>query len=178
MSADPPARSVAGAFLELAPQLIRLLSSTLDLQPGLTLRQFRVLQQLAAGPQRARDLANSTGVTAPTMSAALSNLESLRLIERTRDPEDGRAALVAITPTGSAALRHTSELLLGALEQAATEVDEHDARAAVRICAALQAGVTRQLSRQQAAVWPPLSVYDTGLVPGMQPSPDTGTDTA
>lgn len=178
VSADPTARMVAGAFLELAPQLIRLLSSTLDLQPGLTLRQFRVLQQLGGGPQRARDLANSTGVTAPTMSAALANLESLGLIERTRDPEDGRAALVAITPTGSAALEYTSDVLMGALQKAAAGIDEEDAAAAARICAVMQAGATQLLSRQQAAVWTPPQPYDTTTASTLASATESSTDSA
>jgi DNA-binding MarR family transcriptional regulator len=141
----PPARAVAGAFLELAPQLIRLLSSTLDAQPGITLRQFRVLQQVVNKPWRARDLANSTGVTAPTMSAALANLEARGLVARTPDPDDGRAALVIITDAGREAVEHTSNALMAVLEGIAADVEPKDAEAANRICAVLLAGVARLL---------------------------------
>lgn len=145
MTPDVPARRVAHAFLELAPQLIRLLSSTLDAQPGITLRQYRVLKQLAGGACRARDLANSTGVTAPTMSAALANLETSGLIVRSPDPDDGRAALVVITDSGRRAVAKTSELLMGVLEGIASDVDPEDAEAASRICSVLLAGASRQL---------------------------------
>lgn len=156
MTIDQPARAVAHAFLELAPQLIRLLSSTLDAQPGLTLRQFRVLQQLTDGAYRARDLANSTGVTAPTMSSALSNLEAQGLISRTPDPADGRAALVVITDAGRAAVEHTSKMLMAVLEGIAAEVEPQDAKAAERICSLLLDGVSRLLPVRAAQSQPDL----------------------
>lgn len=145
MSVESPATIVARAFLQLAPQLIRVLSSTLDAQPGITLRQFRVLQQLTPGPCRARDLANSTGVTAPTMSAALANLESRGLIIRTPDPGDGRAALVEITGTGREAVDVTSNRLMAVLEGVAADISPEDAEAAHRICAVMMAGVCELL---------------------------------
>jgi DNA-binding MarR family transcriptional regulator len=143
---EPPARTVARAFLQLAPQLIRLLSSTLDARPGITLRQFRILQQLINGPCLARDLANSTGVTAPTMSAALANLESRQLISRTPDPDDGRAALVEITGTGREAVEFTSDVLMGVLEGVSADIAAEDAEAASRISSTLLVGVREQLS--------------------------------
>ena len=140
-----PARAVAHVFLELAPQLIRLLSSTLDAAPGLTLRQFRVLQQLHDGAHRAGDLANSTGVTAPTMSAALSNLETQGLISRSPDPNDGRAALVVITEAGRAEAHRAAELLSAMLERIADGVRAEDVPAVERVSALLLTGMSRML---------------------------------
>ncbi|MDQ1620892.1 MAG: hypothetical protein QOE19_3461 [Actinomycetota bacterium] len=143
MPDEGPARAVAASLLEVAPQLIRLLSSTLDSRPGLTLRQFRILQQLYDGVFRARDLATSTGVTAPTMSAALADLEGRGLIARTSDPVDGRANLVVITDSGRAAVRETRELLLAVLEGVATGVDDADAESTERLSRILLRGLSR-----------------------------------
>lgn len=52
------------------------------------------------GPRRLTDLALSEGVTQPSMSALVSQLERLALAERLADPQDGRVVLVTITPAG------------------------------------------------------------------------------
>jgi DNA-binding MarR family transcriptional regulator len=52
------------------------------------------------GARRLGDLAASEGVTQPSMSALVSQLERLGLAERQADPQDGRAVRVAITPAG------------------------------------------------------------------------------
>jgi DNA-binding MarR family transcriptional regulator len=53
-----------------------------------------------AGPRRLTDLAFTEGVTQPSMSALISQLEKLELAERMSDPEDGRVVRVAITAAG------------------------------------------------------------------------------
>jgi DNA-binding MarR family transcriptional regulator len=53
-----------------------------------------------AGPRRLTDLAFTEGVTQPSMSALISQLEKLELAERQSDPEDGRVVRVAITAAG------------------------------------------------------------------------------
>ncbi len=52
------------------------------------------------GPRRLGDLAVSEGVTQPSMSALVSQLEGLGLADRQTDPNDGRVVRVAITPAG------------------------------------------------------------------------------
>jgi DNA-binding MarR family transcriptional regulator len=52
------------------------------------------------GPRRITDLAASEGVTQPSMTALVSTLERSRLVERRRDPSDGRVALVDLTLNG------------------------------------------------------------------------------
>jgi DNA-binding MarR family transcriptional regulator len=52
------------------------------------------------GARRLGDLAVSEGVTQPSMSALVSQLERLGLADRQADPRDGRVVRVAITPTG------------------------------------------------------------------------------
>jgi len=59
------------------------------------------------GPRRLTDLAVSEGVTQPSMSALVSQLERSGLAERQADPQDGRVVRVAITPAGR---EHLSEV--------------------------------------------------------------------
>jgi DNA-binding MarR family transcriptional regulator len=52
------------------------------------------------GPRRLTDLAVGEGVTQPSMSALVSQLERLGLVERQSDAQDGRVVRVAITRAG------------------------------------------------------------------------------
>jgi DNA-binding MarR family transcriptional regulator len=52
------------------------------------------------GPRRLTDLAVGEGVTQPSMSALVSQLERLGLVERQSDEQDGRVVRVAITRAG------------------------------------------------------------------------------
>lgn len=57
---------------------------------------------IADGPQRAGALAAAEGVTAPAMTKIVNYLEQLGYVERSTDPDDGRAQLVAATTEGQA----------------------------------------------------------------------------
>jgi DNA-binding MarR family transcriptional regulator len=52
------------------------------------------------GPRRLTDLAVGEGVTQPSMSALVSQLEGLGLAKRQSDARDGRVVRVAITSAG------------------------------------------------------------------------------
>jgi DNA-binding MarR family transcriptional regulator len=52
------------------------------------------------GPRRLTDLAAGEGVTQPSMSALVSQLERLGLVQRQSDAQDGRVVRVAITRAG------------------------------------------------------------------------------
>jgi DNA-binding MarR family transcriptional regulator len=60
-----------------------------------------------SGARRLTDLAAGEGVTQPSMSSLVSQLERLGLAERRADPGDGRVVRVAITPAGR---RHMDRL--------------------------------------------------------------------
>ena len=57
------------------------------------------------GPRRLTELAMNEGITQPSMTAVVSQLESLGLAERRADPGDLRVVLVAITRVGRHQLR-------------------------------------------------------------------------
>ena len=57
------------------------------------------------GPRRLTDLAVTEGITQPSMTVVVSQLEDHGFAERRRDPTDGRVVLVAITRSGRQYLR-------------------------------------------------------------------------
>ena len=57
------------------------------------------------GPRRLTDLAVNEGVTQPSMTAVVTQLEDLGFAERRRAPGDGRVVLVAATRAGTQYLR-------------------------------------------------------------------------
>jgi DNA-binding MarR family transcriptional regulator len=91
------------------------------------------------GPKPLTHLAACEGITQPSMTALVTQLEDLGLAERRRDPADGRVALVALTEEGAqyqqAARRGFFDRLSSLIEQlgpaeagalvAATPVLEH-----------------------------------------------------
>lgn len=64
---------------------------------------YQLLMTLVAqGPQRSTTLAETTGVTASTISRQVAQLVDAGLVERRADPGDGRAALLVATDAGLA----------------------------------------------------------------------------
>lgn len=92
-----------------------ILGETLFALVGLAVRDFgRELSLTAAstlstlertGPRRLTDLAVNEGVTQPSMTALVTQLEQLGLAERRRHSGDGRVVLVVITRSGRQYLR-------------------------------------------------------------------------
>jgi DNA-binding MarR family transcriptional regulator len=62
------------------------------------------------GPRRASDLVELFNVDKGAVSRQVQSLLELGLIERTPDPEDRRAAILAITEAGGDRLQHIAEV--------------------------------------------------------------------
>ena len=84
----------------LAAQAVRDRGRELSLTAASTLSTME-----RTGPRRLTDLAVNEGVTQPSMTAVVSQLEHLGFAERGRDPGDGRVVLVAVTDAGRAHMR-------------------------------------------------------------------------
>lgn len=73
---------------------------------GLRGYHYRLLAALEEwGPASQADLGRSTGIDRSDVTAALAELESRNLIERTVDPEHKRRNIVTLTPEGGGQLR-------------------------------------------------------------------------
>ena len=69
---------------------------------GLRSYHYRLLAALDEwGPASQADLGRSTGIDRSDVTAALAELESRNLIERTVDPENKRRNIVTLTPEGT-----------------------------------------------------------------------------
>ena len=88
------------ALFALAAQAVRDRGRELSLTAASTLATME-----RTGPRRLTDLALNEGVTQPSMTAVVSQLEALGFAERRSDPRDGRVVLVAITRAGRQHLR-------------------------------------------------------------------------
>ena len=68
-----------------------------------------VLRLVGEGECRATSLAQRLGIGNPVLSRHIAELEDQGLVARRRDPKDGRAQLVAITPRGAKKLQLIEE---------------------------------------------------------------------
>jgi DNA-binding MarR family transcriptional regulator len=91
---------IGEALFAVASVAVRGRQRDLSLTEGSTLSTLE-----RTGPRRLTDLAMHEGVTQPSMTSVVNQLEHLGLAERHRDPDDRRVVLVAITPAGCQHLR-------------------------------------------------------------------------
>jgi DNA-binding MarR family transcriptional regulator len=91
---------LAGAIYALSATVVRRVPREVSLTAISTLATLE-----RSGPRRITELAAVQGVSQPSMTSLVSNLERAGQVERRSDPDDGRVALVALTETGRAALR-------------------------------------------------------------------------
>ncbi|MCP3799413.1 MarR family transcriptional regulator [Allokutzneria sp. A3M-2-11 16] len=66
----------------------------------LTPSRSSALEVLSRRPHRMSELAERLDVQLPSTTELVGRLERLGLVERERDPEDGRVMMVYITPAG------------------------------------------------------------------------------
>ena len=119
------ATALVQELFELHRVMARVLKASVS-ERELSVVQMSLLSHLATVPgRRAKDIGADSGLDASVISRQLSQLEKLRYIERTPDPEDGRAQLVRVTQQGRAAVAEhleadTQRLIerLGALSEA------------------------------------------------------------
>ncbi|GAB5077917.1 MarR family winged helix-turn-helix transcriptional regulator [Arthrobacter sp. AD-310] len=86
-----------------------------------------VLRFVGEGESRATKLAERLGVSAPVLSRHIAELEEQGYVVRRQDPDDGRAQLVALTPSGLEKLRHIEEQRTAVLQDYLRDWSEEDA---------------------------------------------------
>ena len=115
-------RNVIGeAFFSLARLAVRERGRDLSLTAASTLATME-----RTGPRRLTDLALNEGVTQPSMTAVVSQLEDLSFAERRSDPGDGRVVLVAITRAGRQHLRTMRRVGASAFTTLIDKLTEHE----------------------------------------------------
>ncbi len=135
----------AGQYDTLAQSLVRsaaFFTRTVGRLPGVTYSSiaWRVLADLERkGPARVSDLAQQQNVTQPSMTALVNRLTAEGWVAKGVDPEDGRASLVELTPSGRAALGNYRRACAARVSPMLAELDQADRAAlsrAVEIMAA------------------------------------------
>jgi DNA-binding MarR family transcriptional regulator len=86
-----------------------------------------VLRFVGEGESRATHLAARLGVSTPVLSRHIADLEEQGFVVRRQDPDDGRAQLVALTPSGAHKLRHIEEQRTAVLQDYLRDWSEEDA---------------------------------------------------
>ena len=95
--------SLGDELLSVVARLNRWASrqAVFDVPPA----QARLLAQLdELGPSRIGDLAQADHTSQPTMSAQVGRLEERGWVQRSADPADARASLIALSPLGAETL--------------------------------------------------------------------------
>ncbi len=96
--------------IRMVIRLARIAQQACD-EVGLSLPQYRALNAIVRGPQRAFELARYSAVSRPAMSALTSGLERQGWIERGTAPADGRGVSFVASDAGRARFAEAERLL-------------------------------------------------------------------
>ena len=101
----------------------------MDRLAGLTPARLSALSVIVfGGPRPLGELAAAEGVAGPTMTRIVDGLVAGGLAERRPDPRDGRAALIAATPTGEDLMRAAAGRRISAIASAIAQLPAADRR--------------------------------------------------
>jgi DNA-binding MarR family transcriptional regulator len=125
---------VAGeAFLTASRALMGISVRSVAASPvPLKVPQHRILVLVSSdGPRRVGTLADDLGVNQSNASRLVDRLGRLGLVRRVPDPEDGRASMVKLTPSGREVLEEVNSHRLHAVTEVLQEIPpERRSRAA------------------------------------------------
>jgi DNA-binding MarR family transcriptional regulator len=133
MNYPPPSSDAERLALVLGRFNRRLQAATGGLSHGLLSAMAVIAKR---GPLRLSDLAQLEGVSAPTMTRTVAELEARGYVVRSPDPVDGRAVLIAAADAGTAAVLDARTTRAQLVSELLATLDEADAAA---IAAALPA---------------------------------------
>ena len=80
------------------------------------------------GPLSPSELAERERIKRPTATRILRHLEAAGLVERVRDPEDGRASILSATPEARELLKRLRERKTAYLATRLSKLDDEDRR--------------------------------------------------
>jgi DNA-binding MarR family transcriptional regulator len=99
---------------------------------GLSRTETDVLFEVAILPQRITELAARERVTQPAITLLVNRLEEQRWVERTRDPTDGRAVLVAVTSAGEDLIAKVRAEYMDLVDEHLRDLSDADVRRLMR----------------------------------------------
>lgn len=127
MTPTGTASGLADELLPLAVRLARLLFQEGTGSSRVSRAQVSVLRVLRdEGPRRISELAEAEHVAQPTITKLVVRLEQEGLVTRVADPDDGRAVLVGITPSGRTQLKQMTAAAAAALTGRLEALDASD----------------------------------------------------
>lgn len=85
-----------------------------------------VLRTLTDGPRRVTELAEREGLSQPTTTVLVKQLEKHGWVKRGHDPDDGRVVLVSLTAEGARALEHYRARYRAVLKDCITGMADED----------------------------------------------------
>lgn len=90
------------------------------------------------GPLSPSELADRERIKRPTATRVIGHLESAGLLERVRDPDDGRASILTVTARGKALLRRMRARKTALLARQISELEPDDVAALERAADVLE----------------------------------------
>ena len=133
MNYPPPSNDAERLALVMGRLNRRMQAATGGLSHGLLSTMAVVAKR---GPLRLTDLAQLEGVSAPSMTRTVAELEARGYVVRSPDPVDGRAVLIAAADAGTAAVLDARTTRAQLVSELLATLDAKDAAA---IAAALPA---------------------------------------
>jgi DNA-binding MarR family transcriptional regulator len=132
--AVPDVDEIAAALRISVGMLVRRMRQ-MQLPGELTLAETSALSRLdRSGPATSSELARQDRISPQSMGATLAALEQRGLIERLRDPDDGRRIVLSITEAGGQVIRDRrgarTELIAKALASGFTPLELSQLRTA------------------------------------------------
>ena len=129
--------TMLGDLVQANARLVRIAAQkTGSAESSATWRTLRVLHQ--NGPMRVGELAALSRVAQPTMTKIVSGLAERGWAQRVVDPDDARAAQIAVTPAGVAAVDAWLDELASALHPYFADLTADELDALRRTVALLQ----------------------------------------
>lgn len=136
----PRAERIEHIVRDLVPSASQLTRLILGQTRGeISRSEGGILRTLSDGPRRVTELAELEGLAQPTTTVLIKELERRGCVERSRDPEDGRAVLVSLTPEGAGALERYRAQYRALLRERIGEMREEQIEALENAVGALEA---------------------------------------
>ena len=131
-------------------RLARLLERACgELDPPLTLAQYRILAMIASGSDRASRLARLLALAKPTVSATVDTLVERSLVQRATSRDDRRVTMLTVTDAGHAVLADAEAAMRASFGEVLAHVD--DPGAVATTLAALDDALDERRAERRAA---------------------------